>query len=113
MNDRFAHLLAPDVQLIHLASLVTVLAASGAVIAPAAYHRLAEPDTISGHFVRVTSRLLSTGLVLLMLGLSMDVFVLGLVILRSFEGALALAMAVCIGLGAMWFAFPLASRPEV
>lgn len=37
---------------------------------------------------------------------------LGLVILRSLEGALALAMAVCTGPGAVWFAFPLASRPE-
>lgn len=111
-NDSFSRLLAPDVQLIHLAALITVLAACGAVIAPAAYHRLAEPHTISEHFVTITCRLLSAGLVLLMIGLSLDVFVIGLLILRSLEGALALAAAVCLGLGAMWFAFPLASRHD-
>lgn len=111
-NDSFAHLLAPDVQLIHLAALITVLAASGAVIAPAAYHRLAEPHTISEHFVTVTGRLLTAGLALLMIGLSLDVFVIGLLILRSLQGATALAAAVCLGLGAMWFAFPLASRED-
>lgn len=109
-NEGFSKKLAPADQLVHLAAMLTVLAAMGLTIAPAAYHRLAEPETVSKHFARVTSRLLTGGLFLLMLGLAADVYVFSMVVLGSAVAAVSLAAAATVALLAMWFVYPLASR---
>ena len=77
-------------QLIHFATLFCTAAAIVLLIAPAAYHRLAEAGEDSEHFHTVASRLLITALAFLPLGMCGDLFVT----LRKVTGSDVVSIAV-------------------
>jgi len=105
-NQGFAQKLTDGEQRLHLGAIALVVLAMGLVMAPAALHRQAEPRTASGRFLRVGSRLVLWSLVPLSLGLCLDVYLVARVILGASAWAAALAAALLLALGALWYALP-------
>jgi len=102
--------LKPVEQLLHLAALLLVAIAIALIMAPASYHRIAEKGIVSRRFVELGSRLLALAMLPLMLGLSMDLFVVSRLILNSLSISIGIAsMALCLFF-ALWYVFPWMER---
>jgi hypothetical protein len=82
-NDGFDKKLSPFETKLHLASLVLVAIAIALVMTPAAYHRQTGPREVTDRFIRVSSALLLGSMFPLMLGLCIDVYLLGRIITDS------------------------------
>jgi hypothetical protein len=97
-------------QLVHFGSLVATTVSTVLLIAPAAYHRLAEQGQDSEHFHSVASGLLLLALVFLAPGMAGDL----LVVIRLVTGSYALALWVATLLLAsfygLWFGVSLWKR---
>src|ERR1043166_5007574 len=78
-NARFTQLSFTD-QLLHFSALVLVAIATALIMTPAPYHRQAELGTVSEYFVRMASTIIAIAMVPLMLGLCLDVYILGALI---------------------------------
>lgn len=94
----------PD-QVLHLAAMCFVALAVALVMTPAAYHRSRGAREVSGTFIYLSSALLLAGMVALASGLSMDVFVIGKVILEGPGPALAVALGFFAVFMFFWFGF--------
>ena len=79
-NTRF-HDFSSLEQVLHLVALLLVALAIAFIMTPAAYHRIAERGIVSRRFVDLASRFLEAALMPLMLGISLDLFLLGRLIL--------------------------------
>jgi len=60
-------------RLLHLAALVMVAISIALIMAPAAYHRQAEPDSVSRTFARYASSLVTLAMAPLMLAIAIEV----------------------------------------
>jgi hypothetical protein len=104
-NQRFADL--SDVsQGLHFAALLCTAVAVLLVLAPAAYHRQAEPDGISSHFCRFGSAVLTWSLVPLAFAICADLYVIQELIFKSIPLGIAIALAMFLLLSAGWFVYP-------
>src|SRR3981081_4500312 len=108
-NERFKEL-TEDEQLIHFSATVLVTIAIALIMTPAAYHRLAEQTTISKFFVLLASWLIAAAMVPLMLGLTLEVYLLGLLVIGDPKTSLAVSTALFGVFSLLWFVFPLAMR---
>lgn len=108
-NQRFADLPASGLAC-YLAGLGLIALSIALLLTPAAYHRIAERGQVSQHMVRLSSRLLSIGMVPLMLGLVLDVYVVFLAALGDSLFALASALIALVVFTALWIVFPLSRR---
>jgi Family of unknown function (DUF6328) len=108
-NERFKEL-AEDERLIHFGATVLVTIAIALIMTPAAYHRLAEQTTISKFFVRLASWLIAAAMVPLMVGLTLEVYLLGLLVTGVPKISLVIATALFGVFLLLWFVFPLAMR---
>ena len=109
-TDGFETALEPAQRAVHLAALLLVTIACALVMAPAAYHRQAGQARVSAGLLKIASRLIGLGLIPLMLGICLDVYVVAYAVTRhnAFSAGLgALCFTVFAGL---WFAFPRALR---
>lgn len=97
-------------QLIHLAALGCVALASVLLIAPAAYHRLAEHGDATPRFYQYASRLVQASLVPLGLGMATDLYVVVTNVFNSSNDGLLASAASVTAMFALWFAYPLAMR---
>jgi uncharacterized protein DUF6328 len=106
-NARF-HDLAVGDRVIHLSALVLVGVAIALIMTPAAYHRICEPGRTSLFFVRLASALVALAMVPLLLGISLDVYVVTRMALpegNPWVGRI-LALASFIVFASLWIAFP-------
>lgn len=94
----------------HLLALALVVLAMGMVMAPAAYHRIAEPGRVSRRTLRLSSLLICWGLAPLAVGIALDIYVVFWLATASAGASVASAVVVLILLLGLWFAFPLAAR---
>ena len=108
-NERFKEL-TEDERLIHFSATVLVTIAIALIMTPAAYHRLAEQTTISKFFVLLASWLIAAAMVPLMLGLTLEVYLLGLLVIGDSKTSLAVSTALFGVFSLLWFVFPLAMR---
>ena len=108
-NERFKEL-TEDEQLIHFSATILVTIAVALIMTPAAYHRLAEQTTISKFFVWLASWLIAAAMVPLMLGLTLEVYLLGLLVIGDSKTSLAVSTALFGIFSFAWFVFPLAMR---
>jgi uncharacterized membrane protein HdeD (DUF308 family) len=106
--ERFKEL-TEDEQLIHFSATVLVTIAIVLIMTPA-YHRLAEQTTISKFFVWLASWLIAAAMVPLMLGLTLEVYLLGLLVIGDPKTSLAVSTALFGVFSMLWFVFPLAMR---
>jgi Family of unknown function (DUF6328) len=105
-SPRFATALTPSEQCVHLAAISSVVVAIALIMTPAAYHRQAEPDTISRYFVELASGLLTLALLPLLLGIALDLFLISQVIVKNVAVSLAVALAAFGILLGLWYIFP-------
>jgi hypothetical protein len=108
-NERFKEL-TEDERLTHFSATVLVTIAIALIVTPAAYHRLAEQTTISKFFVWLASCSIAPAMVPLMLGLTLEVYLLGLLVIGDPKTSLAVATALFGVFLMLWFVFPLAMR---
>ena len=108
-NERFKELTENE-RLIHFSATVLVTIAIALIMTPAAYHRLAEQTTISKFFVWLTSWLIAAAMVPLMLGLTLEVYLLGLLVIGDPKTSLTVSTALLAVFSLLWFVFPLAMR---
>jgi hypothetical protein len=104
-NARFTELSRVD-QDLHFFAMLLVALATALIMTPAAYHRQAERGTASTFFVNLASNLITTAMVPLMFGLSLDVYILGQLIFSDTLAAAAFAFALLCVFAGLWFVFP-------
>jgi len=109
-QQKFGEDLDRGYQCLHLAALVLVAISAAMIMTPAAYHRLQGAHHVTERFLRVSSRLLLIALAPLATGLSVDVFLLGKLILDNDVTAAIIATALFGAMVFMWYAFPHIAR---
>jgi H+/Cl- antiporter ClcA len=109
-NERFSRDLAPGEQAVHLVAVVLVAIAGILLMAPAAYQRQVERGVVTRYFVKLGSGLVFTAMLPLAAGLSLDIFLLGRLIVHSVTLACGVAGGVFLTALTMWFLFPRIAR---
>ena len=105
-NSRFDTALSQAEQVCHLVALLLIGASIALVMTPAAYHRQNGPDGISARLLQVASTAINAALLLLMLGLTLDIYLVARVITGYEAASVAMAVAVLALLTSLWFGFP-------
>jgi hypothetical protein len=105
-NERFDKDLEVLQKGVHLTALLLVAIACALVMAPAAYHRQAEQGSVSKSMLAIASRLIGFGLVPLMLGVSLDVYVVSFLVTGSDTWAAVIGAGCFAVFAGLWFVFP-------
>jgi hypothetical protein len=108
-NQRFQDLPGSGVTA-YLVGLGLLALSIALLMAPAAYHRIAERGCVSRKMIELASRLITAGLVPLMLGIALDIYVVVLAAVDEPQYALCGAIASLVLFTVLWFAFPLRMR---
>lgn len=109
-NANFKTLLSQGLQNLHLLALICVAVAVMLVLTPAAYHRLAEPGRVSRFLANIAGRFLFFGMIPMMLGIVLDVYVIAVLVTSSAGFAACVSLALFAGFTLLWFVFPLGIR---
>jgi hypothetical protein len=99
--------LDPFDRVLHLSSLILVAVAIGLIMAPAAYHRLAESGRVSSHWIKLASLYIASAMATLMIAVSLDIYIVSMMIVNSPAVGAALGALTGCFLGWLWFAVPL------
>ena len=105
-NQVFWDRLLPIEQILHLAAICLVACSVALVMTPAAYHRLAEPRTISQRLVALANLCLSSSMYPLMVALCIDLYLIQNVILQNWIVSLLLTLVLFAVFAFLWVAFP-------
>jgi hypothetical protein len=105
-NQAFWERLSPVEQRIHLIAVALIVIAIALVMTPAAYHRQAEPGSVSKRFVAVSSRLLLWSMVPLLVAICLDFYLVARLIVHNVALSLVLALLLSILFVIPWFALP-------
>ena len=100
----------PIEQVLHLVAFLLVALAMGLMMAPAAYHRQVERGRVTRRFVDLSSALLTTAMVPLIAGLSLDTYLLSRLILPGTILPALAATIVALTLAGLWFGLPAVCR---
>jgi len=105
-NQRFQDRLSPTEQRLHLVAMALIAIAGGLLMAPAAYHRRAEPESISRRFVRLSTRLLVWSTPPLLVGIVVDFYLVATLI--TADDTLSVVVAALLGLvlALLWLVLP-------
>jgi hypothetical protein len=107
-NQRFEQFSHGE-QVLHFAAFLLVALTMGLLMAPAAFHRQAEPRIVTDRFVRLSSMLLTLGMAPFTVGVCLDTYLIGRLILPDATMALTAAGAMFAVLAGLWFVLPLAA----
>jgi hypothetical protein len=105
-NAAFRSNLERTLQILHLGALCSIAVSMGLIMAPAAYHRQVERGYITARLARIASRFVQGALASLLVGVVLDVYLVGFVILGSDALAVTIALLMFLSLAGMWFVFP-------
>lgn len=108
-NAKFSELPAYQ-QTLHLVAISLVAIAVALVMTPAAYHRLAHKNSLSQQFITLSSWLLLSSMLPLMLGISVDFYLIASMITGHEGLAVTLGLALMIVFAALWFILPYSAR---
>jgi hypothetical protein len=100
-------------QLAHGVALVVIALAAATLVAPAAYHRIAERGESTVRFLRVASALVLIGLALLGIGFSIGLWIVTERITESRELGLGAGIGLLIAEYGLWFVFALVRRRQM
>ncbi len=109
-NSPFWKLLTDGEQRLHLLALVLTAVTIALLMAPAAYHRLAEPHRISYWFLRLSSLVIAVGMATLMLSIQLDFYVVARLILHDRKLSAFIAAALGAFYLGLWFVLPCLAR---
>lgn len=104
-NQRFEALTAVG-SAAHLLSLAMVAVAIALGMAPAAFHRIAEPGRASRRLVALSSRCICGAMLMLMLAFALEMFVVFSLATGRQDFGASVAAFIFLILGAAWFALP-------
>src|SRR5262252_2049096 len=109
-NDRFASGLTSTQQHLHLGALFLTGVAMALVMAPAAYHRHVEREAVSAKLLRIASRLIASGMNALAVALSVDVYIVVVLVTGSSPIAIAAGAAMFAFFVTLWVVYPAGAR---
>ncbi|HLZ83705.1 MAG TPA: DUF6328 family protein [Caulobacteraceae bacterium] len=109
LTDGYGHAPA-DARLAHTAGLVLLIVAMILLMAPAAFHRLAERGEDTPRVERVCAVLVLAAMAPLGLAISTDLFVVCRLIGAALGPALAAAGCAALAAAVAWYVFPLSAR---
>jgi hypothetical protein len=104
-NERFNQL-EPAEKTVHLVAAILVALAMALIMTPAAYHRQTEQRTASSFFVSLASWLIALAMVPLMIGLCLEMYLLGRLVLGDGTPSAWIAGALLTVFAGLWFGFP-------
>jgi hypothetical protein len=102
--------LPDEAQTVHFVALIFIALAVVLLIAPAAVHRIAFGGGDDERFLRLASRIVTSALIPLALGIASELYVATARLLPESHAALWIAIAAGCVLFALWYALPLALR---
>jgi DMSO reductase anchor subunit len=105
-NARFHEEHSPREEFVHLGATMLVALATAMLITPAAYHRIAEPESVSRQFVNLASRLLSWSLVPLALAICAEFYLVASLVTANATASIVLALVLLAAFGGLWFLLP-------
>jgi hypothetical protein len=105
-NEGFEKKLSGGEQLLHFVAIILVVLAVALVMAPAAILRLTQQRDVSERFIWLSSQLLFAGMLPLAVALSLDIYLIGRVILGSGGLSAAIAAIVLALVLVLWIALP-------
>jgi hypothetical protein len=109
-NQRFEQF-SPAEQTLHFVAFLLLGLTMGLMMAPAAYHRQAERCIVTERFVKMSSRLLTLSMIPFIIGVCLDTYLVGRMILGDTTSALLAAVGMLIVLIGLWFVLPVVARP--
>lgn len=110
-NQRFEHF-SRDEQILHFAAFLLVALTMGLLMTPAAYSRQAEPKKVTKRFVNLSSALLTLSMIPFTMGVGLETYLVGKIILGEVLPAAVVAGAMLVVLTGLWFALPALARPH-
>ncbi len=102
----FFQKLIPELQKLHFIALAMTAISVATVLAPAAYHRIAEPQSVSAMFIKLSTRLLLFSMFPLATGITLDFFIIANLILQSVSWSIVLSVVLFIIFVTLWLLFP-------
>ena len=93
-------------QLIHYIAISLVAVSVALVMTPAAYHRQAEPMTVSRRFLTISTKLLFWSMYPLMSGILLDFYLIGSLVLPSRLFSLAASFCLLCVFTLLWILLP-------
>jgi len=105
-NPGFHERLSDAERGLHLAAIGLIVIAIAMVMAPAAYHRQRDPQTIGEDFVFIATRLLLYSMFPLMMALALEFFLIARVITNKVRLSVAFAAIVVSIFSTLWFLLP-------
>jgi len=105
-NPQFSRALPLPGQLLHLGAIVLIVCAIALIMAPAAYHRFAEPDRLSRYFADYASAMVSIAMGPLVGALAIELSLICYVVLRNAWLSGGVGTALGLLLTSLWFIYP-------
>lgn len=109
-NETFHERLTDLERDLHLVAVGLCILTIIAILAPAAYHRQAEPRSISKHFLRCASHALTVGMAMLMCAIALDFFLICQIIVKSTAMSACFAGIFLVIATLVWFVYPRCAR---
>jgi uncharacterized membrane protein len=108
-NQRFEEL-TQDEQILHFVAFLLVTLTMGLLMTPAAYSRQAEPRMVTRRFLNLSTMLLTFSMVPFTVGVCLDTYLVGKMILEDSRIALAAAIGMLFVLTGLWFVLPAVAK---
>lgn len=105
-SDRFSKELSDTQQMFHWMALLFSAVSIALALAPAAYHRHAEPHSISVRFAKLTNRWLTWSLAPLIFGYVIDFYLIGVMILPNHLINAIVSTLLFATFAVFWFIYP-------
>jgi hypothetical protein len=110
-NQRFEQFSSGE-QIMHFAAFLLVTLTMGMLMAPAAYHRQAERCMVTERFVKMSSAMLTVAMIPFTIGVCLDTYLVGKMILKDPAPAWLAALGTLAVLVGLWFVLPQVAKPR-
>lgn len=105
-NPAFHEKLNPIERWFHLTAIGLIIIAIAMVMAPAAYHRQKDPESISENFILIATRLLLYSMFPLMMALGLEFYLVARVVTNRTALSIVFALVVVSIFSILWFLLP-------
>jgi hypothetical protein len=105
-NPAFQEKLSLTERGLHLTAIVLIIIAIGMVMAPAAYHRQKDPQSVGEDFIFIATRLLLYSMFPLMMALGLEFFLISRVITNNLTLSILLTVLLVMLFSTLWFVLP-------
>ncbi len=110
-NQSFGERLSTVEQYLHLAAMLLTAIAIALLMAPAAYHRQVEPQSVSLRFLGMASRQLTWGTIPLAISICVEVYLVATLIATNQLVVFGLTGLLVAVFGVLWYVLPRRATP--